>query len=54
MAPSDGQTVRIWDAGTGALVVEPLLGHTGFADSAVFSPDGSRVASVSEDQTIRI
>jgi WD40 repeat protein len=46
-------TVRIWDADTGQLFGEPLIGHTSLVLSIAFSPDG-RITSGSSDQTIRI
>ncbi|KAG9080448.1 hypothetical protein FRC06_006566, partial [Ceratobasidium sp. 370] len=47
-------TVRIWDAETGAAVLEPLKGHSGGVQSVVFSPDCLRVASGSDDKTVRV
>ncbi|KAG8717427.1 hypothetical protein FRC08_007514 [Ceratobasidium sp. 394] len=46
--------VRIWDAETGAAVLNPLLGHSKKVACAVFSPNGRRIASCSYDHTIRI
>lgn len=31
--------VRVWDSQTGALVLGPLEGHTGWVRSVAFSPD---------------
>ena len=47
------QTARVWDAATGAEIVV-LRGHEQRVRSAVFSPDGARVATSSEDGTVRI
>ena len=44
----------IWNADTGGPVTSPLRGHTGGIRSVVFSPDGTRVASGSDDRTVRI
>ncbi|KAG1891650.1 WD40-repeat-containing domain protein [Suillus fuscotomentosus] len=51
---SDDQTIRLWDAGTGQPVGEPLKGHTGLIRTVSFSPDGTRIVSGSDDQTIRL
>ncbi|KIM22720.1 hypothetical protein M408DRAFT_78701 [Serendipita vermifera MAFF 305830] len=51
------KTVRIWDAGTGMPVGEPLKGHIGGATSVAciaYSPDGRRFISGSDDGTVRI
>ncbi|KAJ7108125.1 hypothetical protein C8R44DRAFT_884894 [Mycena epipterygia] len=48
------QTVRIWNAKTGAVVAGPLRGHTKYVASVAFSPDGKRIVSGSWDCTIRV
>jgi WD40 repeat protein len=45
--------VRIWNAATGALVME-LSGHSGAVTSVAYSPDGSLLASASEDGSVKI
>jgi len=51
---SSDKTVRVWGAGTGAVLLEPLRGHTDWVRSVVFSPDGQLIASGSDDGTVRI
>jgi WD40 repeat protein len=51
---SADNTVRLWDAGTGQPVGEPLRGHENMVDSVAFSPDGRRLASGSADTTVRL
>ncbi|KAF8598370.1 WD40 repeat-like protein [Ceratobasidium sp. AG-I] len=43
------QTVRIWNTQTGALAIEPLMGHKGAVRSVAFSSDGIHLVSGSED-----
>jgi WD40 repeat protein len=45
-------TVRQWDAQTGQPIGNPMKGHMMPVTSVAFSPDGKRIASVSNDQTI--
>ncbi|KAG8792126.1 hypothetical protein FRC16_000151, partial [Serendipita sp. 398] len=47
-------TLRMWDAETGATVGEPLEGHTSWINSVAYSPDGRHIISGSRDWTIRM
>lgn len=49
----NGKKVNLWDAVTGKLKTT-LTGHEGDITSAVFSPDGSKVATGSEDGTVKL
>ncbi|KIM23603.1 hypothetical protein M408DRAFT_252169 [Serendipita vermifera MAFF 305830] len=51
---SRDNTIRIWDAETGEVVVVPLKGHSDRIKSTSFSLDGKRVVSGSDDRTIRV
>jgi WD40 repeat protein len=46
-------TVRVWDASTGA-VLRTLEGHTNSVTSVAFSPDGTRIVSGSCGKTVRV
>ncbi|CAE7148257.1 unnamed protein product [Rhizoctonia solani] len=46
--------MHIWDVQTGTSIFGPLRGHTQWLRSVVYSPDDTRVASASDDATIRI
>jgi hypothetical protein len=46
-------TLRLWDAATGAAIGEPLR-HEGPVNGAVYSPDGKRILSWSDDKTLRL
>ncbi|KZP24088.1 hypothetical protein FIBSPDRAFT_429370 [Athelia psychrophila] len=47
-------TIRVWDAESGALRAGPFTGHTRPVSSVVFSPDSQLIASGSWDRTIRV
>ncbi|CEL53987.1 putative WD repeat-containing protein alr3466 OS=Nostoc sp, (strain PCC 7120 / UTEX 2576) GN=alr3466 PE=4 SV=1 [Rhizoctonia solani AG-1 IB] len=50
---SKHQTVCVWDAQNGKLILGPLKGHTRDVTGVQFSPDGSHIVSCSRDKTIR-
>ncbi|KAH8598455.1 putative WD-repeat protein [Bisporella sp. PMI_857] len=50
---SEDQTVRLWDAVTGA-ALQTLEGHSSSVNSVDFSPDCKQVVSGSDDQTVRL
>jgi WD40 repeat protein len=52
-ASGDG-TVRIWDAITGAAVVQALQRHVDVVNSVMFSLDSGKLVSGSADNTIRV
>lgn len=51
LASSDGDVTKVWDMNKPG---EWLHGHSSFVYDVAFSPDGSQVASVAWDQTMRI
>ena len=46
-------TLKVWDAESGQEILT-LKGHSGWVTSVSFSPDGKRIVSGSEDQTLRV
>ncbi|KAL0947881.1 hypothetical protein HGRIS_010516 [Hohenbuehelia grisea] len=51
---SADKTIRVWDASTGDLTMQPFEGHSAGVRAVAFSPDGTRIASGSADKTIRV
>ena len=49
----DAGELKLWDAATGQEILA-LEGHKFRVTSAVFNPDGTRLASASNDQTVRL
>jgi WD40 repeat protein/serine/threonine protein kinase len=52
-ATSWAEKMGLWDAGTGK-GIRSLQGHTGPVQTLAFSPDGSQLASGSEDNSVRL
>ena len=50
---SPSEHARVWDVTTGQAMLT-LEGHAGYALSVSFSPDGTRIASASSDQTVKV
>jgi len=50
---SDDETVKLWDAGSGALM-QTLEGHSGWVSAVAFSPDSKQLASASHDETVKL
>jgi serine/threonine protein kinase len=48
------QAAILWDIGSGKRLVGLEDGHTDFVNAAAFSPDSSKVATVSDDRTVRL
>ena len=44
-----GGTLDVWDTDTGEHLAE-LAGHTGLISDVVFSPDGTRIGSIGDDE----
>jgi hypothetical protein len=52
-SPSTDFTARVWDAKTG-VTLATLSGHADMLESAMFSPDGTRIVTASRDKTARV
>jgi WD40 repeat protein len=53
LAVAVGHAVQLWDVATGRLVTR-WEGHTGNVWCLAYSPDGTRLASGSQDRTVRL
>ena len=53
VSSSQDQSVRVWDASTGAELTT-LNGHTSWVNSVAFSGDGTHIVSGSQDQSVRV
>lgn len=53
VSASYDKTVRIWDTDAGGVVAKPLVRHSFWVKSVAISPDGRRIASGSDDQSMR-
>lgn len=46
--------MQVWDLTTGAIIGEPLVGHSHKVTCVAFSPDSKQIISGSLDKTIRL
>ena len=53
LSGSHDNTLKLWDAATGALI-RTFEGHSGGVTSVAFSADGARVLSGSRDETLKL
>lgn len=53
VSASKDETLRVWDAETGALL-RVLEGHTGEVNGCAVDPQGRWIVSASEDKTLRV
>jgi WD40 repeat protein len=47
-------SIRIWDAETGTQIRSPLIGHSSYVSSVAWDNDGTKLATGSWDETVRI
>ena len=53
MTGSQDSTAKVWDANTGQELMT-LTGHDDWVNSAVYSPDGKRIATAGSDGIVQI
>ena len=51
---SKDKSIRVWDAETGKIIIDPLKGHTDSVLSVSLSRDGKKIVSGSDDKTVRV
>lgn len=51
---SNDQTVGLWDVKAGAVICEPLWGHSAWVRFVTFSPDGAEIASSLSDEKVQL
>ncbi len=53
-AGGTGSDIQLWNPMTGQPLGDPLTGHDDWVNDLAFSPDRERLASASNDQTVRV
>jgi WD40 repeat protein len=54
ISAGEDHTIRFWDPKTGAMIGDPLEGHTKWVNELAIHPEGTMLASAGHDNTIRL
>ena len=46
--------MKLWDVTSGEKCLQTLEGHSWYVNSVSFSPDGTKIASGSDDETVKV